>query len=628
MKKFLYSILELLEKGGIRKNIAILVISTIFIAMDITNIANIGFQFSYIALVLCGLPIVLSGIIYLITDRMITASLLVAMAVFAGVYIGEVLAVAEVCFIMLLGEVLEERTVAKARSGIEKLIDLTPTKARVIRDGEELIINPVDVVVGDILKVLPGEAISVDGEIINGETTVDQAIMTGESVYVSKFVGDEVLSGTINQFGSFEMRATKNGEDSSIQRMIKLVQDTDSSNVRIANLADRWASWIVVAALILGIGTYFVTGEVIRAVTVLVVFCPCSLVLATPTAIMGGVANATRNGFLIRQGDAMERLAKVSKMAFDKTGTLTYGKYEVVDSKIESDVDSADFWRYVFAIEKNSEHPIAWAIVNHIKESYLENDLFEYTTDELATAISGRGIKGIVNGNEIIIGNKKLILDSRVDIDKDNLAFIKEYEEDSCTVVVVAINNKIAGTFALGDIQREESKEVIAEIHNLNIDTVMLTGDNKNVGERMAIKLGLGHVFAECLPEDKLRIIEENNNNEEYMCMIGDGVNDALAIKKAYVGIAMGGIGSDIAIDASDIVVINDNIKNLPYLIKLSRKVMTTIKRNLTFSLILNFLAIGLAMAGVLNPITGALVHNAGSIFVVLNSTRLLTWRC
>ena len=320
---------RVLEWGGIKRDIVFLAISGAALAASIAGVPPLPFDAAWVAIILCGVPIVLEAVIGLVTAFDIKADVLVSLALVASVLIGEDFAAGEVAFIMQLGGLLEELTVAKARAGIEKLVRLTPRTARRITPRGEETIEAQAVQVGDMLRVLPGETIPVDGVITGGHTSVDQAVMTGESLPVDKSEGDEVASGTVNQFGAFDMRATRVGEDSSIQRMVRLVQSADAGKAKIVGLADRWATWIVITALSSAALTWLVTGEILRAVTILVVFCPCALVLATPTAIMAAIGNATKHGFLVREGDALERLADVSKIAFDKTGTLTYGTPEV-----------------------------------------------------------------------------------------------------------------------------------------------------------------------------------------------------------------------------------------------------------------------------------------------------------
>lgn len=333
MKKLMEKLEALLELGGIKKDIVLLAVSGAALVLSLTKALPLPFDAAWAAIILCGVPIVLEAIIGLITAFDIKADVLVSIALIASVCIGEDFAAGEVAFIMQLGALLEDLTVARARAGIERLVKLSPQTARVVTDGGEEIIPAENVRVGDMVRVLPGEGVPVDGEIISGQTSVDEAVMTGESMPVDKTVGDEVSSGTVNRFGAFEMRAQRVGEDSSIQRMIRLVQSADAGKAKIVGIADRWATWIVVIALTAAALTWVISGEIIRAVTILVVFCPCALVLATPTAIMAAIGNAAKRGFLVREGDALERLAQVKTAAFDKTGTLTCGAPRVVCAK-------------------------------------------------------------------------------------------------------------------------------------------------------------------------------------------------------------------------------------------------------------------------------------------------------
>jgi heavy metal translocating P-type ATPase len=446
--------------------------------------------------------------------------------------------------------------------------------------------------------------------------------MTGESLPVDKSVGDDVSSGTVNQFGTFEMKATKVGEDSSIQRMIRLVQSADAGKAKIVGLADRWATWIVVIALTAAAITWFATGEIIRAVTILVVFCPCALVLATPTAIMAAIGNATKHGFLVREGDALERLAKVSKITFDKTGTLTNGTPKVIAVKSVLDKISDDkLYTYITSAEKMSEHPLGKAIVTSYKST--GNQLLECEGFKMSL---GEGVEANVSGNLVLAGNEKLMLSHNITLSDGVKKETEKYLSEGCTVIYAAIGGEIAGYIVLTDTMREESSNMISRLKALKVEPVLLTGDNINTANTIGRKLGIEDIHANCLPEDKLNIIGKYQNLGADVCMIGDGVNDAPALKKSNVGIAMGGIGSDIAVDAADIVLVDDEVKELPHLFTLSKRMMTTIKINLTFSMTLNFVAIALAITGILNPVVGALVHNAGSVLVIVNSALLLKW--
>lgn len=619
MKKFVEFI-----KDEDKRSILFLILSAFSLLISFLHIWNSKIDVAWIAIILCGVPIVKGAVEGLITEFDIKADVLVALALVASVLIGEIFAAGEVAFIMTLGALLEERTVAKARAGIEKLVNLSPPTARVVRAGEESIIPAEQVKVSDMLRVLAGETIAVDGIIISGQTSINQSVMTGESLPVDKGIGDEVFSGTVNQFGTFDMKATKVDEDSSLKRMIKLVESADASKAKIVGMADRWATWIVVIALLSAAGTWFVTGEIIRSVTILVVFCPCSLVLATPTAIMAGIGNATKHGILIREGDALERLAKVTRIAFDKTGTLTYGKPAVV--AIESfnlDVSSEKLLTITASAELRSEHPLGKAIVSHFKatsKTTLE-DPQEFTL------IAGRGVKSMVSSDTIFAGNAELLNENSIIISKDVMDKASVYKKEGSTIIYVAINSFASGFIVLSDTLRKDSASMVKKLHSINVESILLTGDNPEAASYIAKSVGISKVHSECLPEDKMSAIEQYQNKNEMICMVGDGINDAPALKKAYVGIAMGGIGSDIAVDAADIALVNDDIKSIPHLFSLSQKTMTTIKWNLSLSMLLNFIAIILAMTGILNPILGALVHNVGSVAVIINSALLLNFK-
>ena len=610
-----------MDLGGTKKDITFIVVSAIALVFSLFEIEILPFDAAWIAIILCGVPIIVGAIIGLVTAFDIKADVLVALALIASVCIGQDFAAGEVAVIMQLGALLEDLTVAKARAGIEKLVHLTPQTARVVDGDTEIVIAAEDVTVDALLRVLPGETIPVDGVIVKGTTSINESVMTGESLPVDKMVGDNVSSGTVNQFGVFEMRATKVGQDSSIQRMIRLVQSADAGKANIVRLADRWATWIVVTALTAAAFTWLVTGEIIRAVTILVVFCPCALVLATPTAIMAAIGNATKHGFLVSEGDALERLAKVSKITFDKTGTLTYGKPQVNMVTSTSSYTEQDIYKIAASVEQLSEHPLGKAIVQCFKATSKES-LFNASRFEM---IPGAGITAVCEGKTVKAGTMAHVSADGVshEIPQEAATLLDE----GCTFIYLAIDDELAGYVVLSDTLREDSKATIEKLRTYGVEPVLMTGDNEKAAHYIAREVSIDTVYARCLPEDKLNHVSAYQESNELVCMIGDGINDAPALKKAHVGIAMAGVGSDIAIEAADIALVDDEIKELPHLVALSKRMMKTITLNLSFSMGLNFLAITLAMLGIMGPVVGALVHNAGSVAVIINSAFLLNWK-
>ena len=621
MDRLMEQLERLLALGGVKKDVALLALSGAGVACSLAGIRPLPFDMAWIAIVLCGIPILLEAFIGLVTAFDIKADVLVSLALVASVAIGEIFAAGEVAFIMQLGALLEDLTVAKARAGIERLVRLTPRTARVLRGGTEQIIPAEEVAVGDLLRVLPGETVPVDGTIRAGRTSIDQSVMTGESLPVDKGPGDAVSSGTVNQFGSFDMEAVKVGEDSSIQRMIRLVQSADAGKAKIVGMADRWATWIVAIALSAAALTWLITGEIVRAVTILVVFCPCALVLATPTAVMAAIGNATRHGFLVREGDALERLAGVTTVAFDKTGTLTYGTPEVVAVVTANGYTREEVLRLAAAAEQLSEHPLGKAVTACFRREGRE----PLPRAEDFSMVPGGGVRARIQGRDVLAGKEALLRKNGVEGVLPPEA--EQAAARGCTLIYVAVDGAVAGCLALADTVRSHSAAMVEDLTALGVEPVLLTGDHQQAAEAIAAQVSIREVRAGCLPEDKLAAIDQYQARNQPVCMIGDGVNDAPALKRAAGGIARGGVGSDIAVDAADIALVDDEVKELPHLIALSRRMMKTIRWNMAFSMALNFLAIVLAIRGTLNPVVGALVHNVGSVLVITNAAFLLRWK-
>ncbi|WP_295114051.1 cation-translocating P-type ATPase [uncultured Methanobrevibacter sp.] len=588
-------------------DITLIVISTMSIIASFTLSIN---YLSWVAIILCGIPIFKECIDGLITEFDITADLLVSIAIIASVIIGEIFAAGEIATIMAIGGFLEEYTVSKTQGKIEELVNITPQKATRIKNGIEEKISLAEIKIGDILKVLPGESIPTDGIITNGETSINQSTLTGESLPVDKVAKDNVFSGTINLYGSFTMKATKTAENSSLQKLIKLVESSKPENAKIVRTADKWAKWIVLIAFFSSILTYIFTGDIIRSVTILVVFCPCALVLATPTAIMASIGNLTKHGILVKDGESIEELAQVNELIFDKTGTLTYGTPKVTRTQSKN-VD--EMMLLLASLESKSEHPLAKSIVNY----YGKKDLKDVDNFEM---IIGKGVKGKIDGNLVLAGNRRLFDIENIEISQ------KTHLHSNETEIIVAKNNEILGNVILSDILRHNSKNTIRQLKNMGIQTTLLTGDNEKTGSYIAKEVGVSNAEFECMPENKSAYISKRQLKNNKVAMIGDGINDAPSLKKANVGISMGKIGSDISVDASNITLINDNIEELPHLIAISQKTLKTIKLNISFSLGLNFLAMVLAIIGILNPIVGALIHNIGSVIVIIYSATLVNY--
>ena len=566
---------------------------------------------SWIAVILCGIPIFKECAEGLITEFDIKADLLVSIAIVASIIIGEVFAAGEIATIMAIGGFLEEYTVSKTQGRIKELVNMTPQVAVRIRNGKEERILASEVQIGDILKVLPGENIPTDGRIINGETSIDQSTLTGESIPVDKKANDDVYSGTINLYGSFTMETTKVSDDSSLQKLIKLVESSSPENANVVRQADKWATFVVAIAFTAAILTYLYTFEIARSVTILVVFCPCALVLATPTAIMAAIGNLTKYGILVKDGASIEELARTDELVFDKTGTLTYGTPEVVD--IISN-NPKKMMRMLASLESKSEHPIAKAIVKYYDNAEELLDIEDFTMH------IGKGVTGIINGSKVIAGNINLMESENIDL--------KDYKSESSDITIfVAENGRLIGNVLLADTLRENSKETIRNLKKLRIKTTLLTGDNEKTARHIAKEVKVRNVKFNCLPEDKTNYIRGEQMLGHNIAMIGDGVNDAPSLKKANVGIAMGKIGSEISVEAANITLINDNVGDIPHLIGIARKTVRTINISIAFALTLNVVAMALAILGILNPIEGALIHNIGSVAIITYSSTLIKYR-
>lgn len=598
------------------------VVSGVFLAASLVLLltgAKLAVDPAWVTVLISGYSLLYLAISRLIRQRWISSALLITIAMIASIIIGELFAAGEVAFIMAIGALLEDMTVEKAKKGIHNLMKLTPRQARRLIDGTEELVPIEEVRLGDRLRVLPGEVIPTDGVVLAGNTSVDQSVMTGESLPVDKGIDDMVFCGTMNCFGSVDIKTTQLIKDSSLQKMIDMVAEAENKKAPMQRIVDKWATWLVPIALAIAVIAYIITKDVVRAVTVLVVFCPCALALATPTSIIAAIGQATKHGVIIKSGEALENMGKADTIAFDKTGTLTKGNLTVSDTiSILLGLSESDLLLLTAAAEARSEHPLGKAILSQAKQtggSIAESDDF--------TMIPGKGVMANVHGEIILCGSSTFLTENGVTITKPALTELEALQGQGKAVILVAKAGQLAGLIALSDTLRPAVKDMVGQLTSMGVKTVLLTGDNARTAAYLSKQVGITEVKADLLPGDKVSAVVALQAQGRKICMIGDGVNDAPALKTANVSVAMGGMGSDIAIEAADIALMGDDINKIPYLKQLSNTTLRTIKTNITVSMCINFVAVTLSILGLLNPVTGALVHNAGSVLVVLNAAML-----
>ncbi|MDR1404374.1 MAG: cation-translocating P-type ATPase [Candidatus Methanoplasma sp.] len=593
-------------------------IAGIFLAFTIPSFFGVYEELSVLAWVtiaICGYPLVYLAITRIIFEHKISSALLISIAMFASVYIGEPFAAGEVAFIMAIGAVLEEKTVERAERGIKTLSDLMPSVGRLVEENGNTRMVPIDeVAVGDVLRVVPGESVPADGEVVSGSTSIDQSIITGESIPIDCSIGDSVFCGTVNLFGSVDVKVSKRSEDSSLKSLINMVKEAENDKSPVQRITDRWAVWLVPIALLIALAAGLLTGDVTRAVTVLVVFCPCALALAAPTTIVAAVGQAAKHGIIIKSGRALEAMGKTDRVVFDKTGTLTLGTMSVSDIVVfDKDFTDGDVLFLAASVESRSEHPLAKAIVAFAaSQGILVQDTAEFS------AVSGRGAEAWVGGTHVLCGNETYLEENKCG--PAPAGTLERFREQGKVVVLVASEGKSIGCMALSDIPRPYARDTVSVLEGMGVKTSMLTGDHRTSAKYVAEHAGISDVHSEMSPLQKMEFVKDLQTSGEVVCMIGDGINDAPVMKSADVGIVMGGIGSDITIGAADVVLIGDDLSKVPYLRRLSGSAVRTIMFNIAVSMCINFVAVALSVAGYLDPITGALVHNAGSVLVVTNA--------
>jgi len=579
-----------------------------------------GEQLAWVCVVICGFPLLYLSVWRIIHNpgiSKISSALLISLAMAAALLIGDLFAAGEVVFIMELGALLEDMTTARARRGLKNLITQAPRTGRLILKSGESIVPAEEIREGALVRVLPGETIPVDGVIIKGETSVDQASITGESLPVDKAADDPVFSGTVNLFGAVDIRADRAGSDSSLQRLIRMMEEADKKQAPTQRIADRWASWLVPAALLIAVAAYLVTGEIVRAVTVMVVFCPCALVLATPTAIIAAIGQAAKRGVIIKSGEALEKMGRVNAIAFDKTGTLTCGTLEVSDVIPVNGMDRDSLLRFAAGAESLSGHPLGKAIAARAAAEGLS---LEDASDFHMTA--GMGISVRFGETPWYFGSEKFLSASGVAPDPEITELLEHIREEGKASVLASADGRIMGVLALSDTLRPGAAAAVDRLSSFGVRSVLLTGDHLRSAAHIAGLAGIRDIRAELLPEDKAACIRELME-KSCVCMVGDGINDAPALKTADIGIAMGSVGSALAAEAADIALMTDELDRLPYLKWLADSTVKTIRGAITLSMCINLIAVTLSVLGILDPTTGALVHNAGSCLVVLMAALL-----
>ena len=593
-----------------------------FFGRDLLDLSFLPGDPAWLTIAISGYPLVYEAASRLCKGRgmgRISSALLITMAMMAAIGIGDLFAAAEVALIMAIGEMMEKQTTNRAKRGIEKLLSLVPTMARRLEDGKEVMVPLAEVRVGDRLRIIPGEHVPVDGKIIFGETSIDQSLVTGESMPVEKKMGDSVFCGTVNYLGTADIVAEKVGNDSSIAQMIRMVREAEARKAPAERMADKAASYFVPAALLLSVLTYFFTGDIMRAVTILVVFCPCALVLATPTAIMAAIGQAARHGIIIKSGESLEKLGDVNTIAFDKTGTLTHGKPEVTGVISFSPLISEEkLLQLAATVEGRSEHPLGRAVCRYaLAQGILAKEISAFHVTP------GRGIEATAKEGRMACGSLAFMEEKGFPISTEKKAQVQAWENEGKAVVLLALEGQVVGLLGLSDMVKTEARSIVEKLQEMKIRIVLLTGDNSKTARYFATLTGIVHVFADLLPHDKVNRIRGMESEKRKVCMVGDGINDAPALKSADVGIAMGRLGSDIAVDAADIVLLSDDISKLPYLKRLAKETLSTIKLSISLSMVINLLAVACSVMGLLTPTTGALVHNAGSCFVIFLAAML-----
>lgn len=606
-----------------KKQIIISSLMTISIAFilkqfeDLSLYANI---FMLVTTVIAGTPIfkkAFSAIRY----KIIGIDALVTIAVIGAILIGEYWEAAAVTFLFMLGDYLESRTIEKTRSSIKALLDLAPKKATVLRDGKEIVIGVEEVVIDDTVIVKPGEKNSVDGIVLEGNAYVNQASITGESLPVYKSSSDSVFSGTTIESGYLIISAQKIGDDTTFAHILQLVEDAQDSKAKTQKFIEKFSAYYTPAIVVLSIVMYLITRDIELSLTIIVIACPGALVISTPVSIVAGIGNGAKHGVLFKGGESIEKLGKIKAVAFDKTGTLTVGKPEVKMIKTYG-ISEHDALKIAALGESYSEHPLGKAI---IAKALTENLDLSDKIDNIEI-LTGLGIQFDYSGTHYRIGNRSLLKSLNIDY-SDIEEEIKHEEAQGYTTILLSSDKQILALIMIADAIRDDSIELIKQLHKLNINVIMLTGDNQRTAESIAKQLHIDEYYGDLLPANKVEVLNKLKSKYGLVAMVGDGVNDAPALASADIGIAMGQAGADVAMETADVILLSSQIRKLIYAFGLSRKTVQNMTQNIVFAL----LVAGFLLAGVLiktvNLSLGMLIHELSVFLVILNAVGLLKYR-
>lgn len=585
----------------------------------LVNIADI---LLLISAFISGYPIALNAVRAL-KYKILGIDALVTLAVIGAIFIGEYFEAAAVTFLFMLGNYLEAKTLEKTRSAIKALLDLAPDTARVLREGNEVKLSADEVIKGDIVIVKPGEKIPVDGTIIEGKAYINQAAITGESMPVNKEIEDTVFSGTIIESGYIKVRADRVGEDTTFSRILHMVEEAQDKKAKTQKFLEVFSKYYTPAIMVLAVVVFIITRDIELALTLLVIACPGALVISTPVSIVAGIGNGAKKGILIKGGEIIEKLGTVKVIAFDKTGTLTVGRPGVTNIKA-IDTSAEELLSLAASAEMYSEHPLSKAIVKRASSVNGTNII----RPEEAEIIIGQGVKAKLDNKIIFIGNRKLMSENNIIVSEDIEAYIRSEENEGQTAVLVSNSKKLIGVISIADTIREDAMQLIKKLKSQEVKkVVMLTGDNIRAAAAIAKRLNLDDYYAELLPEDKVSILKKLQNEIGTAAMVGDGVNDAPALATADLGIAVGGAGSDVAMETADVVLMSDEVKKLSYAIGLSRATVKNMKQNIYFAIAI----VAMLLVGVLFKVvflsSGMFIHELSVLAVIINAIRLLKYK-